>query len=203
MSKIIYYCVLDFEATCWENENRDTLEIIEFPSVLIRVDTAEKTISKVSEFHRYVRPVLDPEVSEFCTNLTGITQSQVDASDIIENVYEEHYIWLTSQLVDEAASCYFVTCGNWDLKTMLPMEIMNKNLPIRDLYTKFINIKYEYERLYRQKVYGMTDMLSRSGLELEGKHHSGIDDTRNIARVLWKMIEDGYSKPRVQTVKHK
>jgi len=30
-------------------------------------------------FHTYVKPVLDPKLTPFCTELTGIQQSQVDA----------------------------------------------------------------------------------------------------------------------------
>ena len=28
-----YFCVLDFEASCWQTGNRGNMEIIEFPSV--------------------------------------------------------------------------------------------------------------------------------------------------------------------------
>jgi len=37
----------------------------------------------------------------------------------------------------------------------------------------------------------MTDMLAFLGLELKGRHHSGIDDCRNIAQVLIRMLRDG------------
>jgi inhibitor of KinA sporulation pathway (predicted exonuclease) len=39
---------------------------------------------------------------------------------------------------------------------------------------------------------GMGEMLQKCGLELEGKHHSGIDDARNIARCVIKTMEQGY-----------
>jgi inhibitor of KinA sporulation pathway (predicted exonuclease) len=38
----------------------------------------------------------------------------------------------------------------------------------------------------------MGEMLQKCGLELEGKHHSGIDDARNIARCVIKTMEQGY-----------
>lgn len=38
----------------------------------------------------------------------------------------------------------------------------------------------------------MTDMLAWCGLELEGRHHSGIDDARNIAKVALKLLEHGF-----------
>ena len=42
------------------------------------------------------------------------------------------------------------------------------------------------------KVKGMTDMLSRCGLKLEGRHHSGIDDARNIAKVAQYLVKNGF-----------
>ena len=38
----------------------------------------------------------------------------------------------------------------------------------------------------------MTCMLEQCGLELEGRHHSGIDDCKNLARVVIKQLEEGY-----------
>ena len=35
-------------------------------------------------------------------------------------------------------------------------------------------------------------MLKWCGLELVGKHHSGIDDARNISKVVVKMLELGF-----------
>jgi len=34
-------------------------------------------------------------------------------------------------------------------------------------------------------------MLRDLGIELVGKHHSGIDDARNIARIVTKLLEGG------------
>ena len=38
----------------------------------------------------------------------------------------------------------------------------------------------------------MTHMLELCGLELEGRHHSGIDDSRNLARIVLKQLDEGY-----------
>ena len=35
-------------------------------------------------------------------------------------------------------------------------------------------------------------MLERCGLELVGKHHSGIDDARNIANCVIKCLKEGF-----------
>ena len=35
------------------------------------------------------------------------------------------------------------------------------------------------------------ELLERLGLSFEGRPHSGIDDARNIAKLLVKMVHDG------------
>jgi len=37
----------------------------------------------------------------------------------------------------------------------------------------------------------MTDMLAKLNLELIGRHHSGIDDCKNIARILIELLSRG------------
>ena len=71
-----YVVVLDFEATCDERGAPDPQEIIDFPSVLLSLPTAEP----IAEFASCVRPQHHPTLTAFCTELTGITQAQVDAA---------------------------------------------------------------------------------------------------------------------------
>jgi inhibitor of KinA sporulation pathway (predicted exonuclease) len=189
--------VLDFEATCWNDEHKDNSiktkykqEIIEFPSVLYEL-TMDGEVKYIEEFSKYVRPVLEPMLSKFCTELTGITQDKVDSAEPIEIVYEQHHQWLNSntRLGDPI---YIITCGAWDLDIMLPKEVHNKNLPYYSVYKRFINIKTEFENVYKVKAGGMVNMLNYLNIPLEGRHHSGIDDTRNIAKILLKIISDGH-----------
>jgi inhibitor of KinA sporulation pathway (predicted exonuclease) len=37
----------------------------------------------------------------------------------------------------------------------------------------------------------MPDMLNRLNLKLDGRHHSGIDDARNIAKIAQTLISKG------------
>lgn len=123
-----YLCILDFEATCWDNSaNREQIEIIEFPSVLYKINELDKTITFISEFGKYVKPTINPKLSKFCIGLTGIKQQIVDLADTIEIVYLKHFDWLEQHV---PLGCNFIigTCGNWDLAIQLPREISNKDL---------------------------------------------------------------------------
>jgi len=191
--------VLDFEATCWDDDpKRDIVqEIIEFPIVL--VDVASQSV--VAEFRSYVKPTLHPKLSKFCTSLTGITQKQVDEALSFPELFDQvldfmatYRLFGTSERKSEQTlrSFYWVTCGDWDLKSMLPLQLQNSGIPQDSRFSSWINIKHCFTKLYKKKAYGMSSMLEELDLELIGRHHSGLDDSRNIARIVIRMLKDGF-----------
>lgn len=71
--RLRYLLILDFEATCDDSGRivpKDESEIIEFPTLLYDVD--ENKVQ--ATFHEYVRPTRHPNLTSFCTDLTGIGQ---------------------------------------------------------------------------------------------------------------------------------
>jgi inhibitor of KinA sporulation pathway (predicted exonuclease) len=195
-----YLCVLDFEATCTDcaEFHESLMEIIEFPSILYRVDGDKVTY--VDTFHRYVKPEIQQKLTKFCTELTGITQDVVDKADIFKIVYKDHIEWINRYVsVDE--ELIFATCGHWDLSVMLPRELLNKGLKFNHIYNKYVNIKDEFKRFYKMKAGSMKDMMNKLKIPFDGRLHSGIDDTKNMSKVIVKMISDGHSTLSVNRVK--
>lgn len=182
-----FLCVLDFEATCWTEGRRGDMEIIEFPSILYRISDSGKP-ELLGEFHEYVRPVRFPDLSSFCTELTGITQSTVDCADVLQNVYARHFAWLvslvksgnTGEKWEDLHNVCFVTCGHWDFRTMWPIEVQQKGLCNHIAYSRYINLKDAFSTFYGRKCGSMVDMLTKLRIPLTGRHHSGIDDTRSM-----------------------
>lgn len=88
------YCV-DLEATCDEvGESEpsrplavvpDQMETIEIGLVVIDLETLEI----VEEFQRFVRPQINPILTEFCKELTSIQQADVDSAEIYVEVGQE------------------------------------------------------------------------------------------------------------------
>lgn len=186
--------VIDFEATCSEDGEIFPQEIIEMPCVVI--DVPSRTI--VKDWRTYVRPVHHPTLTQFCTSLTGITQEQVDGAPTFDRAYAQ---WLDEVIYRDGRKTAYVTCGDWDLKTMLPYQValydgleipqeLNSWINIKKVLTKFVNTgRPRKEHIYIQH---MQMMLDHFGLELVGRHHSGLDDSRNIARVCIALLERGY-----------
>lgn len=112
-----FYLVLDFEANCSGENTRDH-EIIEFPAVLVRSDTH----SIVDEFRSFVNLVKHKQLSEFIKQLTHITDEQVNAGLEWNKCLFEFEMWCKKHSLT-SANCAVVTCGDWDLKTMLPNQL--------------------------------------------------------------------------------
>ncbi|XP_065648373.1 3'-5' exoribonuclease 1 isoform X2 [Hydra vulgaris] len=182
-----YYVVIDFEATCDEpNPSGFQHEIIEFPAVLVKTSTLEI----VSEFHSYCRPVINPVLSEFCKSLTGIMQVQVESSSVFEVVLQRFDKWLKQQVMPTETFC-IATDGPWDLDRFLKNQCKTLNIQIPHYFHRWVNIRKHFYNYYKINQANVELMLQHLGMEFEGRPHRGIDDARNIARILIQLIRDG------------
>ena len=182
--------ILDFESTCDQGRGFGPHEIIEFPSVLVDLETDQV----VDDFKSFARPVENPVLTEFCTQLTSITQQDVEGASLFTKVFGRHQAWLEAHHLTET-NALFVTCGDWDLMSMLPQQCQLSGIDpaaIPPIYRRWLNIKVLYCQVLDQpRVGGMKKMLNGLGLKLEGTHHRGIDDCRNIGRILLELKARG------------
>lgn len=182
-----YLVVIDFEATCDENNDNYDHEIIEFPSILI--DTQSKTI--IDEFHSYVRPILNPHLTTFCTKLTGITQEIVNNSATFTDVFTQWQEWLLQKGLSYSNRFAIVTDGPWDLERFLWLQCCKSKIEMPKYCQRWINIRKLYAGTYKCQRTNIAGMLDAFSMQFEGTQHCGLDDSRNIARILLVMLQDG------------
>nr|CAB3243447.1 3'-5' exoribonuclease 1-like [Phallusia mammillata] len=183
-----YLVVIDFEATCEEHNPTNYLhEIIEFPAIL--VDTEKAKI--VDKFHTYCQPVVNPTLSSFCTRLTGITQSTVEAAPLFPEVLEKFQGWLHLHGLLIPKTCSYVTDGSWDFSRFLNIQCCLSEVPYPKWAKKWINLKKVFGNFYGLRRPRILDMLQNIGLEFEGRPHCGLDDATNIAKIVLRLLEDG------------
>ncbi|XP_025062786.1 ERI1 exoribonuclease 2 isoform X1 [Alligator sinensis] len=174
--------------------------LVEFPAILLNTSTGEIE----SEFHTYVQPWEHPVLSEFCTELTGITQNQVAEgvplniclsmfSKWIQKIQTEKKITFNLDVLShsETKSCTFVTWSDWDLGVCLHYECKRKQLRKPDILNSWIDLRATYKNFYSRRPKGLNGALQDLGIEFAGREHSGLDDSRNTARLAWRMICDG------------
>jgi inhibitor of KinA sporulation pathway (predicted exonuclease) len=180
------YVVIDFEATCDEPYNPTPQEIIEFPAILVDSEQDDEAV----EFHAHVRPVAHPRLTDFCRELTGIRQEQVDRAASFPEVLAQFGSWLRTHCDGDTL---FVTCGDWDLASMLPRQCTQHRLAVPAWANRWANLKRIFAWHFPQASgrVGLVGMASSLDLPLVGRLHSGIDDARNIAQVLRRLLEMG------------
>lgn len=182
--------VIDFEATCYKNAPIQNQEIIEFPTVLIDAHTLEVE----DHFHRFVKPIMNPKLSDFCTQLTGITQEQVDGAQPFEAVLQEHTSWLASKgLFDHPNLFAVVTFGDWDFMCMFPKQCDLSGFPVPHHFRRWINLKTLACAFtgFPKKATCHDLVTNYFDLEWQGATHSGLDDSKNVAALLQHLLREG------------
>lgn len=187
------FIVLDFEANCSGNQTGNH-EIIEFPCVLVDRETGET----ISEFHNYVKMITYTKLSDFIKNLTHITDNQVTNGLTWAESLIEFEKWCKQNDVTPENST-IVTCGDWDIKIMLANQLSISKTKLSPFLNKLFgcwtNVKIVYLKRSNtefQKPKGMAAMLDELKIPLEGHHHSGIDDCRNIIKICNRLNQEGY-----------
>lgn len=171
-----YYLIIDLEATCCDRGTvpRDEMEIIEIGAVM----QDARTFEIVAEFQQLVRPVRHPVLTEFCRELTRISQSDVDAGVPYAEAIRSLSTWAAP--FDDHLFCSW---GNYDRRQFQQdCAFHSVEYPFG---TQHLNLKEEFARATNsRRNKGLSGALAGLGLEFSGQPHRGLDDARNIARIV-------------------
>lgn len=169
--------VIDLEATCSSDNsiNRNDMEIIEFAGVMVNVQEFEI----IGKYTTFVKPVINSKLTDYCVNLTHISQSCVDAAKYFPEAMNELYDWLSS---------YDDFClGAWGMydKRQILKDCARHNISCKLNLDAYFNLKHEFSKtLGRAKRYGLRRGLTLIGQNFEGTPHRGLDDAVNTVKFL-------------------
>ena len=76
-----------------------------------------KTNAVKATFQTYVKPTIDPVLTPFCTELTGITQEHVDGGVDITVALQNAHEFLRSEGLF-SSEFIFMSCGDFDGRTV-------------------------------------------------------------------------------------
>ena len=189
------YLVIDLEATCKQDVSfREKMETIEIGAVALN-DRGKV----LGEFQTFIRPQVEPQLSDFCKELTSITQEQVDNALYFWDAIFAFKIWVAQMFGGETP--IMVSWGKYDV-TQLKRDyarwkgkLIHNGQSIFDdafFFKKHINIKQKYLRTFsHSSKNGYLETATKYlGIPWEGRAHRGIDDTRMIVKVMQKMVFD-------------
>lgn len=216
-----YFIVIDFECSCEENNYDFEHEIIEFPAVMISVESC----NIIDKFHTFVKPSINPKLNEFCKNLTGIKQEDVDKAPTFPIALQLFRGWMAKHGLDgrrnmgKARRFCYITDGPWDIGKFFQMECFRSNQSIPHDFRCFMNIRRSFVNFYtmqsqppryhcdgnsvhvvegtttKEKLFpngiSLNIMLKHLNIQFTGREHCGMDDTLNIAFIVIKLLEEG------------
>src|SRR5574343_393299 len=169
--------VVDLEATCCNQGSvpKSEIEIIQIGAVL-----TTHSGKVMGEWSSHVRPIRHPMLTTFCSQLTGISQSSVDAADTLPIVINRLVKWIEDSR--SAIDCW-ASWGAYD-RHQLQQDLEFHGLPW-SLPPTHLNMKAVFAKKFRLKRRpALSTALSLVGLEFSGTPHNAPDDARNAAKLL-------------------
>lgn len=176
LDKII---VVDVEATCWNGNPPEgmTSDIIEIGICLLDVHTGE-----ITDNRGIIVTPSRSTVSDFCTELTTITPEMVETDGI---GFQDALKILKSEY--DSQSRIWASYGAYDLKQFQRQcNDLGVGFPFGPSHINVKSLFAVKHKLHHET--GMAGALHLLGLPLEGTHHRGVDDARNIAKILYSIL---------------
>ena len=173
--RLDHVIVIDIESTCWDGGSPprgETNDIIEIGLCPLEVATGRR-LEKRSIL---VRPERS-HVSKFCTDLTTLTQEQVDGGIAFKDackILEDEYL---------SAERLWASFGDYDRRQF---EKQCRDQGVRYPFgPSHLNAKTicSISKGLQTEI-GLPQAMALVGLTLEGTHHRGHDDAWNIAALL-------------------
>ena len=175
------FIVFDIEATCWNGYASSRIqETIEIGALRLNRYGEVEDI-----FNRFIKPVIYPQLSAYCQELTTISQVDVNKADIFPYVIEDFQDW--GLVFDED----YVLCswGSFDQKIL--MQDCNYYDMEIDWLESHIDLKKQYRELKRlSKPRGLKKAVLAEGFEFTGTQHRAIYDAENLAKVFATYLDE-------------
>lgn len=173
--------IIDLEATCWDQMKRsDQLLITEIISVgVVEVCLKSRVILKKKEF--LVRPKNNPILSSYCTELTGITQEQVDSAPDLRIVSKK-----IRQFFPGSENMIWSAYGDDNNLVVSDFTAKKAVIPFKGSY-------YDIQELFMmkkglEKRVNLEKAMEMVGLSFIGRKHNSLVDAENTARLLLEIL---------------
>lgn len=176
--------VVDLEATCWFPRNANMgqeQEVIAIGLAKLNIDGRDYRVEPLECL--YVQPQ-QSTISEFCTDLTGITQAHLDH----HGMSFDAALRRTQKLCQGPESPYSWASFGLDDRVFLQKQCKRFGswYPLSEVH---FDIQGLLMLLRGDKRMSLQKALKSFGLTFEGQPHNAMDDAVNAARVLGEMVK--------------
>ncbi len=174
------FIVYDIEASCWEGRPpgmvQETIEIGAYA-----VDAYGQV---ESAFSRLIKPLLHPQLSLFCRQLTQIDQADINRARDFPRVIADFQDWIDL----DGAPYLMAAWGNFD-EQQLRQDCLLHDLDESWLDAS-INLRAQYRDLRQlPNKRGLASAVRHEGFDWSGEQHRALDDAENTVKVFRKLLD--------------
>ena len=180
-----YVLCLDVEFTCWENSLRDGWPDPKYPPEILQIGLVgydNITEETISEYVSFVRPVMNPVLSDYCKHLLRLSQQTIDRAPNLAAVFNEIRNFLLDYRLESCCLCSFGTDPIRIFEDAGRQKLLDPfdSFTWLDLYSeasKVLSVIAERgsERLAVRQRLKLTESLHR---------HDALDDARDVKLLL-------------------
>jgi 3'-5' exoribonuclease 1 len=175
----VNFIIYDLEATCWRGRPPQGVnEVIEIGAYKVN-----QLGDVLGVFNKFIKPTVNPILSDFCKKLTSIRQEDVDKAKNFPNVIQDFQDWI--HIDEDYKLCSW---GKFDIQLL--RNDCNLHKLDSDWLDENINVKAQYHDIKGEhKLTGLKNTLKHEGIEFTGIHHRAISDAENLAKIFLKYID--------------
>lgn len=181
----MHYVVFDLEfnqdfssfSKVFRKRSQYPFEIIQIGAVKL-----DSNFNYIGKFNRYIKPTMYSNISQFITELTGITNEKLEHEESFDRVYKSFINFLNDDTI-------FCTWGLSDVKELYKNAIyhsLNTNL----LPRSYINIQpylSRYLGLSSKKLIRLQSAVELLNIEMKHNFHDALNDAYYTAEILKKI----------------
>ncbi len=180
----MFFIIYDLEATCWLGRPpRGVQEIIEIGAV--KLNRYGEVINK---FNRFVKPIVNPNLSAFCKKLTSITQENINTASTFDKVIADFIDWIDA---DD-----YILCSWGEQDTIfLYNDCLLHNIDTSWMqnyrgFPRTTDLKEQYYKLLGlEQPVSLKKALTMEGKIFEGRKHRAIADAENLVKIFKSKID--------------
>lgn len=172
--------IFDIEASCEDRKINPhyNMETIEIGAVKVRQG------KPVERFQTFIRPEYIDNLTDYCTELTGLTFDDLKNAPTFGKAILEFY--------DFIYGCNIYSSGDFDRKFLI-RELEEKGfdreheLARNAIHASHTDLKKHYNKVTGKKKQGMPGMARELGIKLTGEKHRGLADSLNLTKIYLKL----------------
>jgi inhibitor of KinA sporulation pathway (predicted exonuclease) len=186
MADLKQFIFFDFEMKCDDRGMAyEDMEAIRLGAVKYDLDTQQ-----ISYFDRYIQPETPWPLSNFCKELTGITDEDLKIADSFPNIFKEFLYWIGG-----VKKSRFFSWSKSDM-SRLKMDSERHGLPavtMEKIESRYVDFQETFTRHVSKDHLSVENALGIYGVEFKGDAHNPMYDAYNTLQIFLNY----YSQPLI------